>query len=55
MLVSHAPLLPRLASHLLAGEEDGSLLHFRTGTVACLSLDAGRWQVEWMVPPILVP
>ena len=53
MLVSHAPLLPRLASYLLVGDEGHELLHLGTGTVACLSLDAGSWRVEWMVSPAI--
>src|SRR5947209_4889185 len=32
MIVSHLPLVDRLASSLLVGDEDAELLHFRAGT-----------------------
>jgi len=54
MIVSHLPLVGRLASYLLVGDEDAELLHFRTGTVACLALDSGSRRVEWMLSPSVV-
>ena len=51
MLVGHLPFMPRLASRLLLGSESPEILHFRTGAIACLSDDDGRWQVEWLLSP----
>ena len=52
MLVGHLPHLTRLASLLLAGEREKSVIDFRPGGVACLRKDeSGQWLVEWMVTP----
>jgi phosphohistidine phosphatase len=53
MLVGHAPFMPKMASYLLGGRPDAELLHFRTGSVACLSNGEGSWQLEWFLPPKL--
>ena len=51
MLVGHLPFMQRLASYLLMGHEDASILHFKTSAVACLSMDSGHWTLEWFLPP----
>ena len=53
LLVGHLPFMGRLASHLLTGDSDAELLHFRTASVACLALGEGGWQLEWFLAPKL--
>ena len=52
MLVGHLPFLGRLASLLLAGDEDADVVAFRYGCVVCLERDeTGAWRVLWMLRP----
>ena len=52
MLVGHLPHLAGLASLLLAGEKEKSVIDFKPGGVVCLRKDqSGQWLVEWMVAP----
>lgn len=54
MLVGHLPFLSRLASLLLVGEPERTLLRFRMGGIVCLRRDppeAGGWMVAWMLTP----
>lgn len=53
LVVGHLPFMGRLASHLLIGEADEGLLHFRPGAVAGLRNDEGRWTLEWFLAPSL--
>jgi len=53
MLVGHLPFMGRLASYLLTGNADAEPLHFRAGTVACLTSSDGGWVLEWLLPPSL--
>jgi phosphohistidine phosphatase SixA len=58
MIVSHLPLLPRLASVLTGSEEwVGSLFLFTEASVLCLvPAGYGEWSVKWFVTPeILCP
>ncbi len=57
MLVGHLPHLARLASLLLTGDPDASVLTFRPGGIVCLERGGqGDWSVCWMViPELLVP
>ncbi len=57
MLVGHLPHLSRLASLLLAGTWERTLVRFRMGGVVCLARDdSGAWALEWMlVPELAVP
>jgi phosphohistidine phosphatase len=53
--VGHLPFLSRLASRLLAGDEDADVVSFRKGGVVCLQRgETGRWSVAWMVVPDVV-
>ena len=46
----------RLASLLLAGDEEAGVVGFRTVAVACLDRDQeGRWRLAWHVSPDVVP
>ena len=48
MLVGHLPHLSRLASHLLAGTAERSVVRFRMGGVVCLARqDSDAWELEW--------
>ncbi len=58
MLVGHLPFLSRLASLLLVGDPERTLVRFRMGGILCLSRDpsqargaAGGWMVAWMLTP----
>lgn len=52
MIVGHLPFLSRLASSLLADDEDRDLVAFSNGGVVCLERDAeNRWRVQWVLTP----
>lgn len=53
LVVGHLPFLARLVSHLLTGEADEDLFHFRAGAVAVLRNGDGRWTLEWFLAPSL--
>lgn len=56
IVVSHMPLLARLAALLLTGNAEPAILAFQPGTAACLERDdAGSWTLSWLVRPGLVP
>ena len=55
MLVGHLPHLAKLASLLVAGDEEKGIVKFQQGGVACLIKDEeGAWAVAWMVVPELI-
>jgi len=54
MLVGHLPHMERLASLLLAGNPEQSVVLYQPGTVLCLEREEGAWHVRWMLPPSLV-
>ncbi len=54
MLVGHLPHMERLASLLLAGNPEQSVVLYKPGTVLCLERGEGGWHVKWMLPPCLV-
>jgi phosphohistidine phosphatase len=55
LIVGHLPFLGKLASRLLAGNEEAGVVDFKNGGIVCLSLsDEKRWQVEWVVTPELL-
>lgn len=52
MLVGHLPHLSRLASLLLLGDPDRSILDFQMAGVVCLGREgSGVWSLRWMLPP----
>ena len=51
MLVSHLPLLDRLAGLLIAGDAERSVVQFRQGGMVCLTAEGTRWAVAWAVTP----
>jgi len=54
ILVGHLPHMERLASLLLAGNPERSVVLYQPGTVLCLEREEGAWHVKWMLPPCLV-
>jgi len=55
MIVGHLPLLGRLASLLIVGNESAEVLAMVTGSVACLEHDSEcGWSVAWMIAPELL-
>lgn len=56
MLVGHMPFVSRLATLLLTGYESPAAVAFANAGVVCLiRTDDGRWTVEWVITPDLVP
>lgn len=56
MIVGHLPFMGKLASLLLAGDEYAGVAAFRAGGIMCLeSDDRGKWLLDWMVIPQIVP
>jgi phosphohistidine phosphatase len=56
MIVSHLPFLAYLASLLVSGKDAADVIAFDAGSIACLNRsDPGRWQIEWMITPKILP
>jgi len=53
MLVGHLPHLNKLASLLVAGDEDADVIAFRMAGVVCLAKEE-KWRVAWMLTPELL-
>ncbi|MDH5203292.1 MAG: phosphohistidine phosphatase SixA [Nitrospirota bacterium] len=52
MLVGHLPHLGKLASLLISGDTEKSLIAFKMGGVVCLKRDdTGAWSLQWMITP----
>jgi phosphohistidine phosphatase len=53
--VGHLPFLSRLASLLLVGDPERTLVRFRMGGIVCLTggPSTGGWIVAWMLTPEL--
>ncbi len=55
MLVGHLPHLSKLASNLLCGDENKTVIAFHNAGIVSLSRDeSGSWAVGWMVTPDVV-
>ena len=51
-LVGHLPHLSKLASLLLSGDQDKTIISFQMAGITCLTKDeAGDWSVRWIVVP----
>jgi phosphohistidine phosphatase len=56
MIVGHLPYLAYLTSLLTAGSETANVAAFDAGSIACLNRsDPGRWQIELMIKPDILP
>jgi len=53
MLVGHLPHLDRLASALLVGRPERTLIGFSEAAVVCLAKTEGLWLLHWMLTPDL--
>ncbi|MDP6106992.1 MAG: phosphohistidine phosphatase SixA, partial [Candidatus Brocadiia bacterium] len=52
MIVGHLPFMGKLASLLLAADENAGIVEFATGGIVCLvRADEGGWAIEWAVIP----
>jgi phosphohistidine phosphatase len=52
LVVSHLPLLGKLASRLVTGRKQPGVVTFVPGTAVCLECaESGAWTVSWMVKP----
>ncbi len=54
MLVGHLPFLDRLASLLVTGDAERSIVRFQMGGIVCLMREGDNWTVGWMVTPDLL-
>ena len=55
MLVGHLPHLSRLASLILCGDIEKTVIDFKNACIVCLRrLDDGNWLLEWMIIPELI-
>ncbi len=56
MLVSHLPLVGKLAARLVNGDEGQSFIDFQAGSVACLKkpTDSENWTLAWAISPGLL-
>ena len=56
MIVGHLPHLGKLAGHLLTEDEGKDVVTFRNGGIVCLDREeSGRWSVQWVVTPEIIP
>lgn len=55
LIVGHLPFLSKLASYLITGQADLSIIYFQMGGIVCLKRDAGEWAVRWIMTPDLLP
>jgi len=52
LLVGHLPHMARLASLLLTGQEESTIVAFTPGTIACLEKSEDKtWSLKWLLPP----
>lgn len=56
MIVGHMPFVSRLATLLLTGYESPPVVTFVNAGIVCLERTKdGRWVIEWIVTPDLLP
>jgi phosphohistidine phosphatase len=53
VLVGHLPHLRRLASLLLCGDSERTVVHLKMGGIVCLRRLEDEWSLEWAVSPEL--
>ena len=55
LLVGHLPHLGRLATLLMGGDKERSVINFQMGGVVRLRrMEAGQWAVDWMIVPEII-
>ncbi|MBS3821416.1 MAG: phosphohistidine phosphatase SixA [Planctomycetes bacterium] len=55
MIVGHLPFLDRLASLLVADDDEAESIAFQKGGVLCLQREDDNWSVAWMITPDILP
>ncbi len=55
MLVGHLPHLAKLAGSLLCGGAEDGPVAFRMGGIVALAREEGKWSLQWMIVPDIVP
>lgn len=55
MLVGHMPFMSQLVSALILGNDNPDIVRFCPGTIVCLEKLEGRWILNWVLRPSLVP
>ena len=55
MLAGHLPHLSRLVSLLLTGNPEIEVVRFRNAGIVCLTQQDGKWVVDWVMQPDLLP
>jgi phosphohistidine phosphatase len=51
LLVSHLPLLSRLAAVLVHGDFERPAVEFFPATLACVAKSPARWEIRWRITP----
>jgi len=53
MLVGHLPFMERLASYLITGSQEPSVIKFQNGGIVCLDKDpdVDNWFIKWTLMP----
>jgi phosphohistidine phosphatase len=55
LLVGHLPHLGKLATILMGGDKERSIINFQMGgAVRLRRMEAGHWAVDWMVVPEII-
>jgi len=56
IIAGHLPFMSKLASRLVTGNEDETVVHFKPGSVACLERgeNGDGWTVQWFLRPELL-
>ncbi len=56
IIVGHLPFMSTLASRLVTGDEDETVVHFKPGSVACIERgeNGDGWTVPWFLRPELL-
>jgi phosphohistidine phosphatase len=55
LLVGHLPHLGRLATMLMSGDKEKSIINFQMGgAVRLRRMEAGQWAVDWMIVPEII-
>ena len=49
LLVSHLPLLSRLAATLIHGDPEQPVVEFQPATLVCCHQSAERWEIAWRI------
>lgn len=52
--VGHLPHLEKLVTHLITGNDGGSVLNFRNSAVACLEKHDANYKLQWYLTPELL-